>query len=261
MTGYENLSALAEKNGTLLDKLNFDPRKDNPFELDSPNTFSDSGLFTSEAIDCIFNDKAPAPLLTAQRVTPKYGMVLVRPDMAHIAPQVETFIDERFQLADVTNTVVTPEIYWEMYGDAMVSRETRQSRLTRAAVYINSLCRLIVFERSETKVDGVPAADYTFKYLKGKQGVRQSGTLRGDLVYNGAIKANLHTLTDEQTALAVDPFGAYRKIVCGSIESPCHTLTHPLLFFTGVGIHIPDFQEVQRDLTLFNPSDREKYAA
>lgn len=260
MAHFESLATLADKNTALLDKLNFDPLRDNPFDLDNPDTFLESGLFTREAVGCIFHGEKLLPHVAAQHVSPSYGMALIRPDMVHIAPQVEAFINERFRLIDVIDRVMTPEIYWTMYGDAVIDREVHQSRLTRAAVYIQSWCRLIIFERPETKVDAIPAADYTFKHLKGKQGVWQAGTLRGDLVYSGAITAGLHTLADEKTALATDPFGAYRKIVRDRIESPCQSLTHPLLFFTGVGIHIPNFQEIQRDMTLLNPDDQEAYA-
>lgn len=253
MTGHAHFSALAEKNNALLEKLNFDPMQDDPFELDNPATFQESGLFTQQAIGSIFNDEAYVPPTVAERIAPAVGMLLVRPDMVHIAPRVEAFIAERFQLLDASIVTVDPETYWAMYGDAITGREARQSRLTRAAVYIGSPCRLFVFERMETKIDGIPAADYVFAHLKGKQGVAQEGTLRGDLVYNGAMESGLHTLADPQVARATDPFGAYRKIVKEGVNSPCRSLANPLLFFTGVGVHAPDHQEMQRDLMLLSP--------
>ncbi len=250
MSCPSNISTIAEKNLALLEEIGFDPHNDNPFELDNPNTFHETGLFTDEAIDCIFGDQVAAAPPAQEVIPPTIGMVLLRPDMVHLEEQAETFLSQRFTLLDASRVTVTPETYWRMYSDAIIGRESKHSRLTRATVYIGSECRLFTFEQPLGMPQDIPAADYTFSSLKGRQGIRQSGTLRGEVVYNGALEAGFHTLTDHETALAVDPFGAYRKIVAEESESPCQDLVHPLLFFTGVGIHIPNHQEMQRDLAL-----------
>lgn len=253
MLALPNISALAEKNAALLQQLGFNQHVDDPFDLDNPDTYKQTGLFSKESIDAIFGETAyHTPIPGANEKFPRtIGMLLIRPDMTHISPKVETFISDRFEILDVSDITMTPDAYWAMYSDAIIGRETRQSRLTRAAVYINSVCRLMVFGRAEATGQDTPVANQVFTELKGKQGVAQPGTLRGDLVYTAAVSAGFHNLTSPEVALAVDPFGAYRKITQGTSSGPYSSLTHPLLFFTGVGIHVPDHNEMQRDLELF----------
>ena len=240
-----NHRVLAEKDTALLEKLNFDPQRDDPFELDNLETFQETGLFCKAALARMF-DKDDAKDVVEQTyeadIPASVGMLLVRPDMVHIAPKIEQFIGERFSLLDVSDITVTPEQYWSMYEHVITSKERTYSRLTRAAIYLNSQCRLMVFERAETEDDGIPAPDHLFEF-KDKQGIEEIGTLRGDIIYGEALKIGLHKLEDPQIAHVADPFGAYRKIERDNIKGLHSSLEHPLLFYTAVGVHIPDSQE------------------
>lgn len=263
MLAHEHLISLADKNEALLERLNYNSRYDDPFLLDNPETFLSSGLFSKDATDKIFSD-APTvePLSESTHIYPKkLGMVLIRPDMTPINNAVEGFISSRFAITDVQDVTMTPEIYWDIYSEAIISRETRQSRFTRAAVYVNSLCRLIVFEKLDNFTPEIATSNQFIAELKGKQGVYQPDTLRGDLVYHAAIKAGFHTLDNPSVALAVDPFGAYRKIERSTSPHPSKSLLYPLLFFTGVGIHIPNYNEMQRDLALLDRSNVNNYVS
>lgn len=252
MASLENISALAEKSDALAKNIGFQPGVDDPFELDTPSVYRASGLFSESAIDTIFGN-AELPDATVQPSIPvSVGMLLIRPDMFHLAPRVEAFVEQHFTLRESTTTVVTPDTYWALYADAITGRETAQSRLTRAAVYVGSPCKLLLFEQAAEQ--GMAAADRMFYHYKGKQGIEQPDTLRGDLVYHEALRMGLHTLADNHLAQAVDPFGAYRKIVRERTASACHELAHPLLFFTGVGIHVPNRAELSRDITLLHAS-------
>lgn len=250
-----NFNRIAENNAALLEKLNFDPQRDDPFELDKLETLQTTGLFCKTALERMFSenvtDRVAEPSFE-ERVPADVGMLLVRPDMVHIAPEIERFLGEHFSLLEVSDITVTPEQYWSMYEHVITSKERTYSRLTRAAIYLGSPSRLMVFERQETEKDGVSAPDHLFKF-KGKQGIEEPGTLRGDIVYKEAVDVGLHTLNDPQIAHIADPFGAYRKMMRSKIEGLHSSLEYPLLFYTAVGVHIPDAQEIQRDLALFDP--------
>jgi len=260
MSAPSNIHALAEKAAEITARIGFDPARDDPFELDHPDVFRDSGLFEPEAIARIFGNKDVATTSPdeAEELEPStlypqaIGMVLVRPDMLHIAPQVEEFVGDRFEIIDSVTTEVGPEVYWQMYSEAIVGRETRNSRLSRAAIYVGSACQMIVFRAKDSQPTEEPTADYVYEQLKGKQGVAQPDTLRGELVLEGALAIGAHQLVDRTVALALDPFGAYRKIVREDQNGPHASLAHPLLFYTGVGVHVPNYQEMQRDLALLD---------
>ncbi len=251
-----NLESIAESNHALLEKLDFNPETDDPFELDTPDTVRASGLFPEHAIGEMFGDQTESdnnpPASATIEVPPSVAMLLVRPDMLHIAPRIERFIRDHYDLLNVTDVTVTPEQYWEMYKHVITSKERVYSRLTRAAVYMSQPARLMVFQRPETEIDGIPATVDLFRH-KGKQGVEAPGTLRGDVIYNEAIRLGMHTLKDPQIAHISDPFGAYRKMMREKTDGPHLGLTHPLLFYTAVGVHTPDADEIDRDLALFDP--------
>lgn len=139
--------------------------------------------------------------------------------------------------------------YWQMYRHDLYRPETMHSRLTRAALYIGSKCSLMVFQSEDDGQE--PLADYMRGTLKGTQGVYQPGTLRGDIVYRNAVDLGLHRLSepdvDPRIPRAVDPFGAYQTLVTASAGPHAH-LEYPLLFYTGVGVHVPDYREIGTDL-------------
>lgn len=248
-----SISALAEKNSALLETLNFDPTRDDPFELDTAEAYRNSGLFTPQAIVSIFGENSVdgGSQEVPSDVSEEIGMVLVRPDMFHARSRIERFLAERFRLLVSETVEVTPAMYWQVYSEAILDREMPQSRLSRAAVYIGSSCQLVLFEGSVADdPEQLPVADHTYGYLKGEKGVRQPGTLRGEVVYQSAVDLDLHNLSNQTVGLAADPFGAYRKIV-HQLPGKHNRLDYPLLFFTGVGVHVPNFSELQRDLSVF----------
>ena len=199
---YRNFAEIAERNRALLKKLNFTPGKDDPFTLDNPESMRASGLFPDVAINRMFQQLGATPESTAETaskldVPPSVGMILVRPDMLQIAPLIEQFIARRYGLVEVSDIQVTPEQYWTMYEHVIVSNERIYSRLTRAAVYLSMAARLMVFHRRETEADGISAID-DFSTFKGRQGVEDSGTLRGGVIYKEAMQLGFHTLEDAE---------------------------------------------------------------
>lgn len=245
-----NIEHLAEKNRALLDRLNFDPTVDNPDDLNNREVFADSGLFPEEAIDTIFMNSSVESRLADSIVPPNVGALLVRPDMVHASSEVEHFIADRFRIIFQDTVELDAHKYWDIYAPAIVGREVEATRLTRAAVYIGSPCRLMVFMNL---VDEPPqaTADEVYERYKGKQGVYEPGTLRGDVVFSQAIMANFHRLAedtyhDPTLRQAIDPFGAYKKAV--QVHGIGGDLPFPILRFTGVGVHVPDYNEIHSDL-------------
>lgn len=249
-----NIKHLAEKNEALLKKINFDPINEDPFELDNPVTFKESGLFPDHAVMTIFNESCNSTDTSINKfnkfqVPKDIGMLLIRPDMLHVTSEVEDFVRKDYRILESTITEVNPDMYWAMYEDAITHKESFRSRFTRASVFIGSACRLIVL-KSKINLPESSVAD-ELVLAKGRQGEYQQSTFRGDIVYRSAVSSGFNTLKDKTTALAVDPFGAYRKIIDVDKSGKHCFLNYPLLFFTGVGIHIPDSTEIDRDLSLF----------
>lgn len=250
-----NIEALVEKNQAILDRLSFQ-RDAHPYELRSRETYLKTGLFSEEIIDDIFSfHEVPAHELSSS--VPEYiGMLLIRPEMTHITPMFKEFIDEFYTVCHTEDVEITTEAYWKIYRHDLYRPETLDSRLTRAAIYIGSLCRLVVFKDENHQPMERPVSDKVFSFLKGKQGIYQQGTLRGEVVYNEALNLGFHRIhsTSEEyyvrLSQAIDPFGAYRRL-SERPKGPHAGLNHPILFYTAVGVHVPNAKEVQTDLPIF----------
>ena len=253
----QNLVDLAEKNLAHVKNIGFNLYDDCPFGLDSPETFATLGLLSDEAIAQVFDRSIGVDRPQEEqdpRIPRHIGMALVRPDMYHTYPAAEKLIaNNGFTLIESIATEIDSGAYWQMYSDALTGHEPRKTRLTRAAVYIGSPCRLLVFHDQVRESDGSAAADRIFSEFKGTQGTPSQGTLRGEVVLNSALKLGFDTLCDPLIAAAVDPFGAYRKIVAEKHQTNHATATYPMLFYNGVGIHVPNYSEMQTDLRAIMP--------
>ncbi|MFO0971231.1 MAG: hypothetical protein U0520_02680 [Candidatus Saccharimonadales bacterium] len=252
----KNINQLAEKNTAFLARMNFTPGKDDPAELCNPAEYRKTGLFEDNVVDTIFNGGSPEEQGHVKWVASNLAMVLVRPDMLHIAPAIEAFLAERYNLVYTEDVEMDPTKYWNIYKHDLYRIETMHTRLTRAAMYIGSTCRLVVFSTNNyTRV----LANDIYSKLKGNQGVYTGGTLRGDLVYREGLRLGLDRLDekdlDPRVAVATDMFGAYRASALLP-TGPHIGLARPLLFYTGVGVHIPNGTEVHGDLAQFlGPDD------
>lgn len=263
----KHIEDLAEKNTALLEAMNFNPYHDSPNDLINEESYSASGLFTPEGINCIFGNTELELDEINPVIDPNTSMILVRPEMEHAIGDFRNFLSDRFRIIHDTEVTVQPQQYWNLYADAIVRRETDFSRLTRAAVFIGSPSRVITFVDPARGESDIPLADMIYKDLKGVQGVATAGTLRGEVVYENVIMAGFQRILrddcDETLKRAIDPFGAYRQaIVSGAVRR--QDLVYPILQFVGVGVHVPNYSEVQRDIsTLLTKSDLDaiKYSA
>ncbi len=252
----KNIAELAEKNDVLLARMGFVPGRDNPLELCNEVSYRQTGLFSDEAINLTFSEGALERSRTyaSPVVARNIGMILIRADMMHASAEFERFIAERFTILHTQDVQMDPATYWNIYQHDFYRPSTMHSRLTRAAIYIGSACRLVVFQGSETD-PAVATPDYVRGSLKGEQGVYRPETLRGDLVYRNAVALQMHRLddpdVDERIKLAADPFAIYRALARSGQEFPPRPFAYPLLYLTGVGVHIPDSSEIGNDLSQF----------
>jgi len=242
-----NIHHLHEKNTALLEQIGFDPKHDNPNDLRTPEAYRRTGLFTEAAIKTIFAMHTPYERILEHRnaVAEYIGMILVRPDMLHARAKFEQFIKKRFRVLYSGTVTMDPDTYWKIYEHDFHREETHHTSLTRAALCIGSDCQLIVFRGEQP--NSKPLADHVYQELKGVQGVYEPGTLRGEVAYTTAMELGVHHDQVHQTLrMATDPFGAYRAAVAH--RQPTTMVPHPLLTFTGVGVHIPNASEINTDL-------------
>lgn len=254
-----NIIDLAEKNLALIERTGFVPGVDDPHELCTPDAYRRTGIFSNVQIDELFDFNTEAPASDAAALSPSTGMILVRPDMFHISSKFEDFIKQRFKIITAENVTMTQAAYWDIYRHDLYRLSTMHSRLTRAAMYIGSTCRLIVFKDAEDS--DVNISDQVVRELKGSQGNPQPNTLRGEIVYKEALRLGLHDVCKNgRIQMATDPFAAYRKL--SQEEHGPHTrVGYPLLFFTGVGVHVPNGAEIAGDLRALKPDLAEQLTA
>lgn len=244
-----NILSLYEKNRALLESMQYDPEVDDPLMLCNKEAYNKTGLLDEDMVEQMFSGNQ-RPYGSDGRSIPKHiGMILIRPDMIHAAHEFEKFITAQYSIIHTENIALDAKTYWNIYKHDFYRPETMHCRLTRAAVYIGSVSRLILFKQNTYSDDDPPLADHVYKNLKGVQGKRQQGTLRGEIVFNNALKLGLHKLDqtiDDRLKIATDPFRAYRHLA-GLSEELKVEYEFPLLFYTGVGVHVPSAQEIQND--------------
>lgn len=203
-------------------------------------------------VSAMFREDTETTEKPLQRIAPSIGMILIRPDMLHATPMFETYISSRYVLLEKQTLPMDAESYWHIYKHDFYRPETMHCRLTRAALYIGSPCCLMIFEDQAHTNEDEPVSDYLRNSLKGSQGTYQPGTLRGDIVYRNALRLGFHDLesvyTDERVKYAVDPFGAYQTLASMTTDEAVRSLPYPILFYTGVGVHVPDSSEIDTDM-------------
>lgn len=184
------------------------------------------------------------------------GIVLVRPEAAEIADDYHAMLaGKKLQIVYSKNTSVNFSQYWGMYHHGLIHPDSYQDFPTRTLNYVDKPLHLIVVTATDETLQGKSVSEYLYSF-KGKQGMLEQGTLRGDLGFT-ALRACLDpTHTDRFVAttfaIGLDPIGSYRHLVRGDIPSDgMHdTADVPLLFYAGQSVHVPDDTEVKRDLSI-----------
>lgn len=184
----------------------------------------------------------------------KLGLILVRPEVYYYRDEYRKFLEER-ELEVLFEKKVSIDFrqYLLLYYDSFILDDTMYDFPSRTFNYIDNDCYLFVVT-SRTK-DNV--ANYLFS-IKGKQGRLEIGTLRGDVSYR-LLKDNIvdgHLI--DEAVIPLDPIGAGRMLTRDLIpHDGSHNVSDiPLLFYAGQSVHIPNGNEIRRDMATL--CDREE---
>lgn len=184
----------------------------------------------------------------------KLGLILVRPEVYYYRDKYKQFIEQR-NLEILFEKKVSLDIrqYLLLYYDSFILSDTMYDFPSRTLNYIdNDSYLFIVTSRS---IDNI--ANYLYS-IKGIQGKYEKGTLRGDISYR-LLKDNLHNGKFIKEAIVpLDPIGAGRMLTRDLVpHDGSHNISDiPLLFYAGQSVHIPNYEEIKRDMaTLCNKDE------
>ena len=190
------------------------------------------------------------------------GLVLVRPEIIETATRCANLIADN-GLAVIYERPVEINFtqYWNLYHHGLADPESYNDFPTRTLNYIEKPCHLMIVGRDKSADQRLPLSDLLTRDLKGRQGTYKHSTLRGDIAYT-ALRQFIAgpSMFVPNMNMALDPIGAYRSLVRNQIPSDkAHeTVDTPLLFYAGQGVHIPNSEEIRKDIrTLCSDEDLE----
>lgn len=184
----------------------------------------------------------------------KIGLILVRPEVYYYRDQYKKFLEKR-NLEVLFEKKISIDIrqYLLLYYDSFILADTIYDFPSRTLNYIDNDSYLYVV--TSRGIDNV--ANYLFS-IKGKQGKFEIGTLRGDVSYR-LLKDNVHDGSFiKEAIIPLDPIGAGRMLTRNLIpHDGSHNISDiPLLFYAGQSVHVPNFEEIKRDIaTLCNEKE------
>ena len=191
----------------------------------------------------------------------KIGMVIIRPETLDETDDYLTLL-ETSGLSVIINRLARINFsqYWSLYNQGLSDWNSKHDFPTRTLNYVNKDIRILVVLGDPCVLKSASVSDFLTENIKGKQGTYTRNTLRGDIAYTALrplVKTDgLGFIVGSN--LALDPIGAYRKLVRGAIPSDRthQTADSPLLFYAGQGVHIPSQFEIGRDMrVLCNEED------
>lgn len=209
--------------------------------------FAESELNENAQIDS--EESAVADRIREMEVS----FIVIRPEMSHMLSKIQDFLTKnRYEVLEAVSCrkKIPEDTYWEMYKNAITNPQARESMPTRTMIYTGGHSQLVFFkDLIEERVRGRHMADIFFDKYKGVPGVPQQNTLRGDIVYKEAERLGFNDVERDDILQVVDPIHSYRHFVKRGVGS--HTLSksiEPILFYTGVCIHVPNYSEISNDL-------------
>lgn len=209
-------------------------------------------LFSESAdLDDIFEIKEEEELVKTILENGDIALITIRAEMLHHASNILQFLKAR-DLEEISSfkQKLTADQYWDIYHRGITNPEARETMATRTLVYTsNDVLTVILRDKKGNK--GYTASDYLFRELKGKSGEYCPGTLRGDIIRKEAERVGLNKLDNKEVALAADPLGAYRNIIRDKQLPP-----DSLLKYTAVSVHIPNSDELPRDMSVLLNRDQ-----
>lgn len=196
------------------------------------------------------------------------GAILVRPEVYQDKEKYKEFLKKlKLDIIHEKKVRLDFERYWILYHEQMMQGLKENDSLTDFATrtfnYIDNDCYLyVVSPGRELVLPTSTVAEYLFKY-KGSQGTYSKDTLRGDIAFKALDSYAISgTELKKEANIPLDPIGVYRALVRGEIHSDrCHEQADkPILFYGGQSVHIPNRDELQKDLNMFcNDEDIKKY--
>lgn len=208
--------------------------------------------------DEMFESLASPELILDGLDLDRIGLVLIRPELLSSTGDCKKLLlDNELDILLSKRIKINLDQYLSLYPHAVATPNTYYDFPTRTLNYIHQdLELIIVCNRLKPNVPSTfNVSNFLSKKIRGVQGTFTPGTLRGDIAFN-TIKSNLdlryNNIIYPNAAIALDPIGTYRHLAGGDIPSnKVHeTVEIPLLFYAGQGVHIPNQDEIKRDLRI-----------
>lgn len=174
------------------------------------------------------------------------GLLLVRPECFYYKDIFKKFlIENHFDIVLEKKIIIDFKKYLLLYYDSFILLDTLYDFPSRTFNYIDNDCYLfVVTSKYKTNIAS------NLHGIKGKQGKYEINTLRGDVAYN-LLKNNVKNgnLIHEAN-IPLDPIGAGRMLINNLIPNDgSHNIADiPILFYTGQAVHVPNENEIKRDL-------------
>jgi len=183
----------------------------------------------------------------------RFGIVVLRPEALSLAEESKELLVVNGLTPIIDKTIqINFAQYWSLYGPGLTDPDARYDFPTRTLNYINKDIRVLAVAGDPEKLGAESVSDYITDKLKGRQGSFTVNTLRGDIAYvalRKLVSPAGYTFSNPMHALALDPIGAYRKLVCSDIPSDRIHMSAdcPLLFYAGQAMHVPNSTEIGLD--------------
>lgn len=201
--------------------------------------------------------------LTEEVLTPKakelaaidldeIGIVLIRPETVKSKEDYICFLRQlKFDIILSKKVVLDFKRYWLLYHHGLIRDDTLFEFPTRTFNYVLNDCHLLVLKKSDINLSADSASTILGRY-KGREGMYAPETFRGiafDLLKKYVVSTNKFS---EQANIVLDPIGMYRLITRSLVWSDCRheNATEPLLLFAAQGVHIPNDDEINKDLSI-----------
>lgn len=190
------------------------------------------------------------------------GLLLVRPETFARSEEYIKFLENlKLQVLLSKDTTIDFDKYWLLYNHALIIKDTMVEFPTRTFNYILNSCKLLVVTKSDLNKSN-DSVSTILSERKGEVGVSSPGTFRGDIGYQ-LLKEYViapNTFTKEAN-IALDPIGMYRLITRSLVPSDNRhvSATIPLLAFAGQTVHIPNDEEISKDISVLCDSEDIKF--
>lgn len=209
----------------------------------------------AQRIEIIESVALPKRLLKGLNLD-RLGIVVVRPEALDLADESKELLVANGFTPLIDKTVqINFSQYWSLYGPGLTDPDARYDFPTRTLNYINKDLRVLAVTGKPKELGTESVSDFITDKLKGRQGSFSANTMRGDIAYmtlRKLVSPVGDTFVNPLHALALDPIGAYRKLVRNDIPSDRMHMSAdcPLLFYAGQSMHVPNSTEIGLDSRL-----------